>query len=406
VEHLSANQSGVTTWASVVGARPQFVKLAPICRAIEAYNRNGGYPQIDHRIIHTGQHYDRAVAEIFFVHMGIPEPMCNLAVGSGSHGAQLARMVERLEPALLSVRPDWVILYGDTTSTLAGALIGARLQLPLAHVEAGCRSADLNMPEEQARIVADHLSRLLLAPSQAALTNLHREGIGVKQDPRNRRAVVVGDVMHDALIQHQELAEQHADHTLERFGLESDSYYLLTLHRAENTDCAEHLCKILDAVGGLDFPVLFPVHPRTQKMMNSAGLSLNGRLRPVTPLGYLEMIAMEKHARMILTDSGGVQREAYYLGVPCLTLRDSTEWPETIELGANQIVGTDPETIRAAAQTSRKRGSWPVNMYGGGDASRAIVSELLAGCQRHDAPEAAWTVSAEAWSKPMFDGRP
>ncbi|HXM98826.1 MAG TPA: UDP-N-acetylglucosamine 2-epimerase (non-hydrolyzing) [Candidatus Dormibacteraeota bacterium] len=365
-----------TVWVSVVGARPQFVKLAPVCRAIEAHNQRAGCERIEHRIIHTGQHYDRNIAELLFVQMAIPGPNHNLAVGSGSHGTQIARMMARMEPILAAKKIDWVIVYGDTNSTLAGALLASRLKLPLAHVEAGCRSQDLEMPEEQNRIVADHLSQLLLAPSQAAVENLHREGIGNEGDPRKRRVAMVGDVMYDALLQNMRLAEECEGETLRQYNLEKGGYYLLTLHRAENTDNPERLGTILQAASSLDMPVLFPVHPRTKQILAGAGISLNGRLRPVTPLGYLEMLAMERYARKILTDSGGVQKEAFYLGVPCVTLRSRTEWPETVEAGANRIAGVSAVAIVDAVQEKIPSDRCGTQPYGDGKAAEKIVSEL------------------------------
>lgn len=372
------NNGSAVKWVSIVGARPQFVKLAPVCRAIACHNKQGVSPRIEHCIIHTGQHYDREVAELLFVQMQIPRPDCNLAVGSGSHGVQIARMLARLEPILIEKRPDWVVIYGDTNSTLAGALLAARLKLPVAHVEAGCRSVDAGMPEEQNRIIADHLSRLLLAPSQSAMENLHREGIGVKDDLQRRRAVLVGDVMYDALLQSLDFAEQNSDENLRQYGLEDGQYYLLTLHRAENTESPDSLRPILEAIGMLQLPVLFPVHPRTQHLLQTAGILLNRTLRPIAPLGYLEMIALEKHARMILTDSGGVQKEAFYLGVPCVTLRDKTEWPETVEVGANRVAGRTPESIRQTIQENHQRDWGKSKPYGDGRAAQRIVTELLA----------------------------
>jgi UDP-GlcNAc3NAcA epimerase len=364
-------------WISIVGARPQFVKLSPLCRAIEAHNKCGGVPKISHRIVHTGQHYDPDVAQIFFVQMGIPEPDYNLSVGSGSHGLQLARMLERLERVLTKERADWVLIYGDTNSTLAGALVSARLEMPLAHIEAGCRSAEPGMPEEHARIVADHLSRVLLAPSQVAMGNLTREGIGCAGDPLNRRAAFVGDVMYDALLHNIEIAERSAEENLMQFGLESKKYYLLTLHRAENTKSPERLRQILQAAQALDHPVLFPIHPRTQKVMAGASISVNGNVRPTGPLGYLDMISLEKHSRKILTDSGGVQKEAFYFNIPCVTLREKTEWPETVELGANVVAGTDPDTIKEAIFSSRFCGHNGATPYGDGKASQKIVETIL-----------------------------
>ena len=373
---VKSNGSSVH-WVSIVGARPQFVKLAPVCRAIEARNERGESPRIEHKIIHTGQHYDPTVAGLFFQQMRIPQPDHNLAVGSGSHGTQLARMLERLEPVLLSEPVDWVIVYGDTNSTLAGALIAARLHLPLAHVEAGCRSSDMKMPEEQTRIVADHLSQLLLAPSQLAVNNLCREGIAGEDDPRNRRATMVGDVMFDVLLDSLPTAQIQAMELLARLGLESQKYYLLTLHRAENTNNPERWRQILDAAGSLDLPVVFPVHPRTRNVLDGAGVSLDGNTLAVPPLGYFEMLAAEKHARKILTDSGGVQKEAFYLGVPCVTLRDRTEWPETVELHANHIAGTDPARIREVVHSDSCEPDTTSAPYGDGRASQKIVNELL-----------------------------
>jgi UDP-N-acetylglucosamine 2-epimerase len=365
-------------WISIVGARPQFVKLSPVCRAIDAHNKGGGTPKINHRIVHTGQHYDPDVAQIFFVQMGIPEPDYNLSVGSGSHGLQLARMLERLERVLTKERADWVLIYGDTNSTLAGALVSARLEMPLAHIEAGCRSAEPGMPEEHARIVADHLSRVLLAPSQVAMDNLRREGIGCAGDPMHRKTAFVGDVMYDALLHNVSIAERTAHENLGQHGLESKKYYLLTLHRAENTKSPERLRQILHAAQALDYPVLFPIHPRTQKVLASANISVNGNVRPIGPLGYLDMISIEKHARKILTDSGGVQKEAFYFNIPCVTLREKTEWPETVELGANVVAGTDPDKIKEAIFSPNLCGHNGATPYGDGKASHKIVETILA----------------------------
>jgi UDP-N-acetylglucosamine 2-epimerase len=366
-------------WISVVGARPQFVKVAPICRAVEAHNAQRSNGHIEHQILHTGQHYDREVAELLFEQLGLPQPRYNLGVGSGTHGTQLARMLARIEPVFKSHRPDWVIVYGDTNSTLAGALLAARLDLPLAHVEAGCRSRDMSQPEEQNRIVTDHLSRLLLAPSQHAVDNLHREGIGTAADTL-RRVVNVGDVLMDALMQNAELAESRAQSSLEGFGLEPRGYYLLTLHRAENTDNMERFSEILKAVGELELPVLFPVHPRTQHILYVEKIALAKNVRTVPAVGYFDMLMLQKNARKVLTDSGGVQKEAFYLGVPCVTLREKTEWPETVERGANRIAGATMESIREAVAFERRAdvAFGGANPYGTGRAAAEIVKELLA----------------------------
>jgi len=364
-------------WVSIVGARPQFVKLAPVVRAVREHNAKRVHPRIDHCIIHTGQHYDRELDRLMFAQMEIPEPNVNLGAGSGSPGQQLARMLGRLEPILAAKYPDWVILYGDTNSTLAGALLAARMKIPIAHVEAGCRSDDISMPEEQNRIVADHLSQLLLAPSESAKANLHREGIGLENDALHRQVRMVGDVMYDAVVQNEELIENFAEENLQQFDLERQGYYLLTLHRAENTDTVERLKEILEALGTLDFPVLFPIHPRTKQVVEHHGIRIPSKIQAVSPVGYLDMLALEKHARTILTDSGGVQKEAFYLGVPCVTLRDRTEWPETVALGANRVVGNSPEAIREAAAANPTSGWQGRVPYGDGKTAERIVGELL-----------------------------
>lgn len=363
----------------MVGTRPQFVKLAPLCRAVEQRNRLNPAQAIDHQIIHTGQHYDREVADLFFDQMRIPVPKFNLGVGSGSHGTQLARMLARMEPILCSLKPQWVVVYGDTNSTFAGALLAARLKLPLAHVEAGCRSGKISQPEEQNRIVADHLSQLLLPASERGREILNREGIGLMDDPFNRRISVVGDILLDALLQNSRLAEQDAEMHLKETGLESKSYYLLTLHRAENTDDVERLRRILEALSASDAPVLFPVHPRTSNILTREGISLNGNLRLTNPQGYLEMLAFEKHALKIITDSGGVQKEAFYLGVPCITLRDCTEWVETVEAKANRLVEPKPELIQEALSEKREFCWKDFRPYGDGNTAQRIVTELSAG---------------------------
>ena len=365
-------------WLSVVGARPQFIKLAPVCRAIDAHNFAGRAPRIEHCIVNTGQHYDREMAELFFGQLRIPEPKYDLGVGSGSHGAQLGRMLERLEPVLVSEHPDWAIVYGDTNSTLAGALLAARLGFPLAHVEAGCRSYKCAMPEEQNRKLVDHLSQILLAPSQSAMNNLSREGIGAADDPLRRSVALVGDVMYDALLANLNLAEPRTPQNLQTFGLEDNGYYLLTLHRAENTENPDRLLSILAALENAGFPVLFPIHPRTRKILRDATIPVdNCNLRIVSPLGYLDMVAVEKHARKILTDSGGVQKEAFYLRVPCVTLRDETEWPETVELGANRIAGTNKDRILAALLEVCPSFEAMSSPFGDGHACERILCELL-----------------------------
>jgi len=364
-------------WISVVGARPQFIMLVPFCRALEQHNRQYLSQGIEHAVIQTGQHYDREMADLFLHQLKVSAPKYNLGVGSGSHGTQLARMLARMEPIFCSQKPDWVIVYGDTNSSLAAALLAARLKIPLVHVAAGCRSGNINQSEEQNAIVTDHLSQLLFVASKTAQKTLHREGIGTPDDLRSRRIVRVGDILLDALLQHSALAEQEAEFHLQEFGLESKGYHLLTLHRAENTEDLTRLRGILEGVSGLDIPVLFPVHPRTRDILDEQGISLNGNLRPVQPLGYLEMLTFQKHARKILTDSGGIQREAFYLGVPCITLREQTEWVETVETGANRLVAPNPEAIRAAVHDEHSADWKSFAPYGDGTAAQKIVLELI-----------------------------
>lgn len=367
-------------WVSIVGARPQFIKLAPICRALAAHNEIGKSPPVRHLIVHTGQHYDREMTDLFFEELAMPQPNWNLGVGSGSHGEQLARMLTELETVLVGANPDWVIVYGDTNSTLAGSLMAARLGLAAAHVEAGCRSYNLAMPEEQNRLVADHLSQLLLAPSASAVQNLRREGIGGTDDPRRRRVAMVGDVMLDILLASFASADGRSKSILEKCGVQSSRYYLITLHRSENTDQPQRLVSILRALGMLDLPVLFPMHPRTRKVWAALDSPPENRnVRIVAPLGYLEMVVLEKNARKILTDSGGVQKEAFYLKVPCITLRDETEWPETVQARANHLVGADCDRILKAVHEPPPDFAAMGSPFGDGDAGGRILKELLVG---------------------------
>ena len=365
-------------WISIVGARPQFIKVSPVGKAIQACNQTGLARLVDHRVINTGQHYDHEMAGLIFQQLGLPAPDYNLGVGSGSHQEQLARMLERLEPILANENPDWVIVYGDTNSTLAGALAAARLGMAVAHVEAGCRSYNGRMPEEQNRVLTDHLSQLLFTASRCAVENLRKEGIGGPRDPRNRIVHFVGDVMYDTFLANLAHAEALAPATLDRLGLQSNQYYLLTVHRAENTTQPEQVRNILQIVESLDLPVLFPMHPRTRQLLTGEGALHNGNIRIVPPLGYLELLAAGKYARKIITDSGGVQKEAFYLKVPCVTLRRETEWPETVTLGANRLVGTDrSELLQAIGEPAS--GFEQVDLpFGDGHASELIVDSLLA----------------------------
>lgn len=346
---------------TVVGARPQFIKAAPVSRAL----RSAGIAEV---LLHTGQHYDPAMSGVFFSELDIPAPQYNLNVGSGSHASQTAAMLTGIEAVLLEERPDCLLIYGDTNSTLAGALAAARLGVPVAHVEAGLRSYDRSMPEELNRVVADSLSSLLFCPTAVAVTNLEREGI-------TTGVFIVGDVMYDAILAAVPKAEAIAPTVLSRLGVASGRYLLATVHRASNTDDPRNLQSIMAALTQSGEPVIFPVHPRTRKALQQAGIVPGDNVRPIDPVSYLEMVALEKHARKILTDSGGVQKEALWLGVPCITLRNETEWVETVEAGWNTLTGTDPAHILAAIHAPRQDSPTP-KLYGNGHAAENIADIL------------------------------
>lgn len=358
---------------TVVGARPQFIKAAAVSRAIAARNRTGSDPPIDEQIVHTGQHYDRNMSKVFFDELRIPPPALNLEVGSGPHGQQTGLMLERLEQVLLDQRPDWVLVYGDTNSTLAGALAAAKLHVPVAHVEAGLRSYNRRMPEEINRVVADHLSALLFCPTDAAVRNLAAEGI-------TEGVCRVGDVMYDSVLFHASLAEQQSD-VIRRLNLEPKGYYLATVHRAENTDDPRRLAGILEAFRRIEVPIVLPLHPRTRKTLGDGAEALDGRVLVIDPVPYLDMLMLERNARLILTDSGGVQKEAYWFGVPCVTLRSETEWVELVEAGWNRIGDADPEGILGAvsdfesAPRCRHNGE-ASELYGEGRSAERILSIL------------------------------
>ena len=348
--------------ASVVGARPQFIKAAPVSAALR--------PRHEEILIHTGQHYDDEMSETFFRSLHIPEPNYNLGIGSGSHGEQTGRMLVEIERVLRAEAPDVVLVYGDTNSTLAAALAAAKIHLRVAHVEAGLRSHNRLMPEEINRVVADHLSTLLFCPTQTAVDQLRAEGI--------RAGVhLVGDVMYDvALATAQDARQRDA---LQRFGLVPKEYLLCTVHRASNTDDARNLRGIVDALAASGRPVLFPVHPRTRKVLEENGLlkAIAGNVRLTEPLDYLDFQVLLMQASKVLTDSGGVQKEAYFFGVPCLTLRDETEWIETVEDGWNVLVGADKDDIVHAIERFNPTGT-KNKSFGDGHAAERIVEILSA----------------------------
>ncbi len=348
---------------SIVGARPQFVKAAAVSRKLRERHQE--------ILVHTGQHYDYEMSGIFFDGLELPSPDANLGVGSGSHGAQTGAMLRSIEEVLLAERPDYLLVYGDTNSTLAGALAASKLSIPIAHMEAGLRSFNRRMPEEINRIVTDHLSDVLLCPSNTAVINLADEGM-------SRNVHLVGDVMLDVLNWAKQRASAKQSETLGQFGLYERGYLLATVHRSENTDDATRLSSILDAFNLVDEPVIFPVHPRARRIINDLGFVPKPHLKLVDPVGYLDMVALLSFARLALTDSGGLQKEAYWLGVPCLTLRGETEWIETVETGWNVLVGSDSKKILDAVYSYRQPNSRP-ELYGDGHAAARCVELLEAG---------------------------
>jgi UDP-GlcNAc3NAcA epimerase len=356
--------------ASIVGARPQFIKAAVVSRSLARVSC------IDEVIVHTGQHYDENLSEVFFRELDIPRPNYNLDIGSGSHGQQTGRMLQAIEGVLLEEAPDCVLVYGDTNSTVAGALAAAKLHLPVAHVEAGLRSFDRNMPEEINRVVTDHIAQLLFAPTRMAVANLQHEGrphAGIHQ---------VGDVMYDAAVYYAGRAAERSS-ILDGLSLVPKAFVLATIHRAENTDSIERLRTIIEALGeiGRDLPVVLPLHPRTRKALDEAGMSraMLPHIRTIDPQGYLDMVVLESNARLIATDSGGVQKEAYFYKVPCVTLRDTTEWTELVEIGWNRLASPVdvPSVIDALRYALRSRPSPADNLYGNGKAAERIVQILL-----------------------------
>jgi UDP-N-acetylglucosamine 2-epimerase len=344
---------------SIVGARPEFIQADPVSRELRREHQEV--------LVHTGQHYDYAMSQVFFRDLALPEPDYNLGVGSGSHGRQTGEMLARLETVMVNEQPDWVIVRGDTNSTLAGALAAAKLGIPLAHIEAGARSFNRGMPEEINRLVADRVAALLFCIAPSAVGNLAAEGItaGVHY---------VGDVMYDALLRHLPIARRTSP-VLAQLGLRPKRYLLATVHRAVNTDCPGNLRNIVAAFNAIPETIVFPVHPRTRKALDRLGLTFCPHVRAIEPVGYLDMLLLEAEARLILTDSGGVAREAYFAGVPCVTLREETEHVETVACGWNRLAGAEPARILDAVQTFHPEGPQPP-IFGDGTAAQRIVSIL------------------------------
>ncbi len=352
---------------TVVGARPQFIKAAPVSKALQS----AGHQEF---LVHTGQHYDISMSQVFFDELDLPQPDINLGVGSGNHGRQTGKMLMGIEDALIAEKPDYLLVYGDTNSTLAGALAAAKLGIPLAHVEAGLRSYNREMPEEHNRVLTDHCADMLFCPTQTAVDNLAKEGL-------TRGVYLVGDPMMDAMLMFADKARKHSI-IMEDLGLTKNDYLLATIHRAYNTDNPQILKEIISLLAQIDEIVVFPIHPRTRQKMQEFGLQDEknlGNLKLIDPLSYLDMLILEQNSRLILTDSGGIQKEAYIFGIPCLTLRTETEWVETVSNGWNLLVGVDPERIAAGLRNIFPSKDQSPALFGNGKSAHEIVRILSQG---------------------------
>jgi len=350
---------------TVIGARPQFIKAAVLSRAFSSFGTN-----VKEILVHTGQHYDANMSDIFFDELGIPRPDYNLCIGGGSHGQNTGRMLEKLEEIMIREMPSCVLVYGDTDSTLAGALAASKLHIPVAHVEAGLRSFNKRMPEEINRVLTDHISTLLFAPSEIARSNLDNEGVS------SEKVFVVGDVMHDAARYYKKYARKPSWFDTLPLSDEPNNFVLCTIHRAENTDDLERMKAILQGLERSEIPIILPLHPRTFKRLEAYGLGFPDSVFVVEPVGYLEMVWLEANCKLIATDSGGVQKEAYFHEKACVTLRNETEWTELVEAGINVVAGADAAKITNAINSL----SWIASsddIYGDGMAAAKIASILL-----------------------------
>ena len=351
---------------SVVGARPQFVKAALLSREMA---RRG----FEEWLVHTGQHYDERMSDVFFSELSLPKPYCDLGVGSGSHAAQTAKMMLALENVIVDAEPDCVLIYGDTNSTLAAALVTAKLNIPLVHVEAGLRSYDLTIPEEVNRRLSDHVSTLLLVPSEVSAEQLRRENV-------QGRVEIVGDLMVDLAVQESKRLPARPA-VLDRFSLTHKGFAAVTIHRPHHTDDAPTFGRIIAGLRRLDMPVVFPVHPRTRKIAEAFRVGCNDNITTCEPLSYLDMLALQLHARAVVTDSGGMQKEAVTLGTPCVTLRDRTEWVETLEHGWNRLADTDP--VKIAELAMQPAPATRIHPYGEGNSAARIVDAMLSAIPEH-----------------------
>ena len=349
--------------ATIVGARPQFIKAAIVSKEISKHN------SISEIIIHTGQHFDANMSEVFFKELGIPKPKFNLKIANLTHGAMTGRMLEKIEPILKEQNPDFLLVYGDTNSTLAGALAASKIHVPVAHVEAGLRSFNRNMPEEINRVLTDHISDLLFAPSKTAASNLLKEGIS------KNKIYDVGDVMYDACLYFSDLAKTKSN-ILSTLRVSPNEYILSTVHRQENTDNRRKLTDIFSALSNSKLPVVMPLHPRTLKKINEFGIKPKNIIKTIEPVGYIDMVLLQKYANKVFTDSGGLQKESYFLDTPCIVMREETEWVELIKNRKEYLVGANKEKIeyminKKCTTIKNKK------IYGSGNASQNIIKGFL-----------------------------
>ena len=369
---------------TILGARPQFIKAGSISREIAKYK------EIEEIIVHTGQHYDANMSDIFFDEMQIPKPNYFLGIGGKSHGAMTGQMIEKIEEVALKEKPDWIMVYGDTNSTLAGAIVASKLHIKLAHIEAGLRSFNMKMPEEVNRILTDRVSNILFCPTDTAMKNLKAEGFEVEEEGRSEktegrnscfgRVVKVGDVMQDGAMFYKNISTKPST-----FNLQPSNFILCTIHRAENTDNETRLRNIFEALNEIakEKQIILPLHPRTKKLLENLQTKnqklLTKNLTIIDPVGYLEMVWLIDNCDLVMTDSGGLQKEAYFFEKQCITLRDETEWVELIECGANRLVGADKEKILEVYKnnTEFNKENSKLDLYGGGKASENIIKELL-----------------------------
>lgn len=352
---------------TILGARPQFIKASVVSHSIA---QSGSVTEV---VIHTGQHFDANMSDVFFSELGMAKPAYQLDIHGGTHGAMTGRMLEQIERVLLVKKPDAVLVYGDTNSTLAGALAAVKLHIPVAHVEAGLRSFNMTMPEEVNRILTDRISRWLFTPTTVAAQHLTREGFTTEQ------IIPVGDVMYDVALHHGSRVSSEGG-LLHHLALKPEKYILATIHRAENTDYPERLTAIVDALSVVakDTPVVWPMHPRTRNILATMGCQLSTDLKIIDPVGYLDMVQLEKYAALIATDSGGVQKEAFFYKVPCVTLRDETEWVELVEADWNRLAPpVDSDTLLSALRKSIGTTGKEIKPYGDGNAANLIVERLV-----------------------------